>query len=89
MMLAAGQKQTMDDAIAADATSVYWSAEANPPAPTPHVLEKVPAAGGTPVILASHLDPVRAIAIDATSVYWTSTSLEGQPLGAVMKLTPK
>jgi hypothetical protein len=47
---------------------------------------KVPAAGGTPVVLASQQALPRGIAVDADSVYYTLYGAKGSAQGSVMKV---
>jgi hypothetical protein len=64
-------------AIAVDATSVYWT---NYAMPTGTVM-KMALSGGTPTTLASDQSTQLGIAVDATSVYWTNYNT-----GTVMKV---
>lgn len=61
--LASGQADP--DAIAVDATSVYWIDQHD------GTVMKVPLGGGTTTTLASGQNAPRCIAVDSKSVYWT------------------
>lgn len=83
--------QAHPSAVAVDATSVYWTNEAN------NIFEgaimKIAIEGGTPVTLASQQEGVGdSIVVDATDVYWTGNSgghavskvsIDGGPVTAV------
>jgi hypothetical protein len=56
------------DAIAIDATNVYWATNTNP-----GFLKKVAKSGGMPVVLASGLNAPVAIAVDTQWVYVTTS----------------
>lgn len=78
--------QAWPDAIAVDATHVYWANAGAEDSSSGGVIRKVPIGGGAIVTLAAELDSPSGIAVDATSVYWMtatdilSTSIEGGPV---------
>jgi hypothetical protein len=76
--------QTNPEAIAIDASSVYWTvlcdAQLNP---NTGEIRKVPLGGGAPVPLATGENYPTTIAVDSTSVYWGSTAAD---LGYVNKV---
>jgi hypothetical protein len=65
--LASGQPSP-NNAIAVDATSVYWTNNASNGEPA---VLRVPLGGGTPTTIASDQYPF-AIAVSPTSVFWTN-----------------
>ncbi len=58
--------QALPQAIAVDATGVYWTNRGD------GTVMKLPAGGAIPTTLASCQDEPMRIALDATSVYWTT-----------------
>ena len=64
------------NAIAVDATSIYWLTEQQRNGGT---VMKVPLAGGTPTTLASAQAAPVGIAVDATSVYWVNSARSARP----------
>ncbi len=77
--------------IATDSTSVYWSARVIGPG-VPY-LQKVPVTGGAPILLANEAviaNPQRCywrIAVDAQNVYWSAGSTIF-PVGCAVKKVP-
>ena len=63
-------------ALASDETSLFF-ATGNPGGT--EVIERVPVAGGTPVVLVDGRGGVPGIAVDADNVYWTESA--GSPCG--------
>jgi hypothetical protein len=86
-ILASGQSFPSD--LAVDSKNVYWTNRGG--TMRDGAIMRVPLAGGTPTMLASGQNLPTSVAVDATSVYWSNdgNSRVGQPLGTVMKLTPK
>ena len=67
IVLASGQ--VFPNAIAVDATSVYWTTGSG------GSVMKVPLTGGVPTTLASGQATPDGIAVDATSVYWVNSGV--------------
>lgn len=67
--------QSPPQAIAVDATNVYWTTSGDNTANG--TVMKVSLAGGTPVALAAGQTHPGSIAVDATSVYWIASSVCG------------
>jgi hypothetical protein len=81
--------------MAVDSTNLYWTTQDSPTGASPSggppigTVNKVPIAGGPPVVLASGQDDSFGIAVDATTVYWTNQSretIQSTAAGSVMEI---
>jgi hypothetical protein len=88
--LASGSYGYVTEALAVDATNVYWSPGPGMGPGGSSPLLSVPLNGGTPTTLfASDSQAVESIAVDGTSVYRTEWAATDAGVNAVMKLSPK
>jgi hypothetical protein len=76
--------QNQPQAIAADATNIYWTNYGDVNGDGNGTVMKLPLQGGTPTVIASQQGHPYAIAVDSTSVYWSTIGD-----GFIRKATPK